>query len=169
MSWQLFQSSMGVLTGLQHVSREQFSDILSKSYHECILRHFDALTAGGVVMGAEAKLKPFRNGILNICEANLGTHDDINFLEQITPLIYTYWAGLTIIGPTGLVVITGTGNYIAPKCPQNLNFNIILNNFMLPAFRCHIATLIGIYTSTVILTPVPLVLPWSGGFLQTIG
>lgn len=167
MSWKLYQASMGVLTGIQHVSHTQFADVMSKSYHECVLRHFDALTAGGVVVGADAKLQPLKEGILSVCEANLGTHDDVNMLEQITPYIYEYWAGLAIIGPTGVVAITGTGNYIAPKCPQNFNFNIILNNYMLPSFRCHIATLVGVYTSTVILTPL-LVLPWSGGFLQTI-
>lgn len=166
MSWKLFASSMGVLTGIQHVSRDQFSDVMSKSYHECVLRHVDTMTGGGKVLGAEAKLKPFRDGILSICESNLGTATDINFLEQITPLIYAYWAGLTVLGPIGVVAITGTGTYTSPKCPQNLDFNVILSQYMLPAYRVHIATLIGIYTTTVIVPP--FTSPWSGGSLITM-
>lgn len=167
MSWQLFRSSMGVLTGNQHVSHDQFSDVLSKSYHECVLRHVDMMTGGGAVIGADSKLKPLKEGILSICEQNLSSGGDPHFLEQLTPFLYAYWAGLTVIGPIGVVAITGTGTYTSPKVVQNLDFNIILTH-MVTSYRVHISTLIGIYTSTVILTPL-LVCPWSGGSLQTMG
>ena len=165
MSWQLWETEMGALTGKQHISREQYSQVIATAYHNCILRHFDAMTGGGKVFGLEAKLQPLYEGVLQICNANLGGHSPVNFVQQLQLLIMQYWTGVWISGPTGIVALTSPGSFTSPYVGPNLDFRIILKVYG-GCFRAHLATLTGVYTSTV----VPgLVTPWSGGFLQTIG
>ncbi len=165
MSWQLWETEMGALTGKQHVSREQYSQVIASAYHNCILRHFDSMTAGGKAIGMGGKLQPLYEGILNMCNANIGSHNQVNFVQQLQPLIMQYWAGGVIAGPTGVVTVLSPGTFISPMVSPNLDFKIILKVYG-GCFRTHLATLTGTYVSSV----VPgLVTPWSGGFLQTIG
>lgn len=163
MSWSLFQAKCSVLTGKQHVSRRQFARTLSNAYHQSVVRHIDIVTAGGRIVGRNPQT--LFQGILSICEKNLRSPErNINFLQQIEPFIYAYWAGTVITGPTGVVIVTSTGKWIAPYVKQNYNFNVLINA-MSNVARIHIMTLLGTYTSTVV---TGLTTPWSGYSLQTI-
>jgi hypothetical protein len=153
-----------VLTGQQHVSKEQFAQTVSSAYNQVVLLHFDSMTAGGKVVNSAPKLMPLYQGVLSICNLNIQQHNQTNFLQQLAPHIQTYWAGIIITGPTGIVTVTSPGSFTGIPVLPNNNFNILLNA-MIAAFRIHILTLTGQYVSSV----VPgLVSPWSGIFLQTI-
>lgn len=129
-----------------------------------MLQHFDLMTAGGVIINSSPKFTPLFQGILGICNQNMTAQGDVHFLQQIGKFVLTYWAGLIITGPTGVVTITGTGSWAAPYVKQNFNFQIILNT-MIMAFRSHLPTLTGIYVSSV----VPgVTAPWSGALLQAL-
>lgn len=153
------------LTGMQHVSRVQYSNQMSSAYHECVLRHLDTLTAGGTVINTAPKLPMLNQGFLAVCEQNMMTHQNVNWIQQIGQYIITYWTGASIVGPTGTVTVTSPGSWTGPPVVQNLDFNVILYTFEAAA-RIHIMSLTGIYVSSV----VPGVTsPWSGALLQTIG
>lgn len=152
------------LTGMQHVSRTQFANKFATAYHNSVMRHFDAMTAGGVVINTAPNVPMLSQGFLSICEQNMSQHNQINWIGQIGKYVKLYWTGGIITGPTGIVNITSPGGWMAPPVVQNYDFNIILWTFEATA-RVHIMSLIGIYTSTV----VPgVVTPWSGATLQTI-
>jgi hypothetical protein len=164
MSWSVFHARCSVLTGLQHVSKEQFSNTIANAYHQTVLLHFDTMTAGGVVVNSAPKVLPMYQTILAICNANLLSNADVNWIQQIGPAFQTYWAGNIIVGPTGTATVLSPGSWIGPKIIQNLNFSIMLNTLMATA-RTHIMTLTGTYVSSV----VPgVVSPWSGAMLQTL-
>lgn len=164
MSWSLFQTKCSVLTGQQHVSREQFSQTISDAYHQTMMLHFDTMTAGGKLTNSQPKVLPLYNGLLSICNANLMSQTDVHWIQQIGPLFQTYWVGNVIVGPTGVVTVTSPGTWIGPKIVQNYDFTILLQTLIATA-RAHIMTLVGTYVSSV----VPGVTsPWSGAMLQTL-
>lgn len=164
MSWSLFKTKCNVLTGNQHVSKELFAKTISEAYHECVSLHFDSITAGGKLVNNAPKLLPLYNGILSICDANLKSHQDVDFLKQIGPYFVQYWSGLIIIGPTGTSSVLSPGSWTNIKVKQNFDFQIILNALIV-ACRTHIMTLQGQYVSSV----VPGVTsPWSGAMLQSL-
>lgn len=164
MSWSLFKAKMNVLTGPQHVSREQFARTIADAYHQAMTVSFDSMTAGGKLVNNAPKYQVFYQTILGHCNANMGTHQDVDLLKQIGPAVKAYWTGLMIVGPTGIVTINSTGSWTAPKVKQNFDFQIILNA-MIASFRTHIMTVQGKYVSTV----VPGVsAPWSGALFQTM-
>lgn len=165
MSWSLFKTKMNVLTGPQHISTDQFARTIADAYHQSISLHFDSMTAGGKVINNAPKYPILYQQILGTCNANLNSHQDVDILKQIGPFLKNYWTGLVIIGPTGIVTVSGTGTWVNPKVAQNLNFQIILNA-MIVSMRTHIMTLTGTYVSTT----VPGVSgPWSGGSLVSLG
>lgn len=164
MSWSIFHTQCMALTGMTHVSRIQYSQTMANAYHASILRHFDTLTAGGVVINTAPKVPALIQGFLAVCEANMSQHNGVNWLQQISPHILTYWTGAVITGPTGVVTVTSPGSWTGPPVAPNLDFNVILYTLE-AACRIHIMTLVGTYVSSV----VPGVTsPWSGALLQTI-
>jgi len=164
MSWSLFKTKCNVLTGQQHVSKEQFAQTIASAYHQCVSLHFDTMTGGGKIVNNAPKLPILNQQILAVCTANLASHADVDFLKQIGPAFVQYWIGISIVGPTGVVVITNPGQWNNVKVPQNLDFQIILNALMISC-RTHIMTLTATYTSTV----VPgVVSPWSGALMQSM-
>jgi len=164
MSWSLFKTKMNVLTGPQHISREQFAQTIADAYHQAVTLHFDTMTAGGKLVNNAPKYPVLYQSILSDCTANNNSHQDIDFLKQLGVHIRTYWIGLIITGPTGVVTVTSTGSWMNIKVVQNYNFEIILNA-MIVACRTHIMTLTGQYVSSV----VPgVVSPWSGAMLQSL-
>ena len=163
MSWSLFKTKCAVLTGQQHVSRMQFSQTIADAYHQAILLHFDSMSSGGKVVNTTPKVTPLYQGILSICEQNLHSQGDPNFLQQIGKFVKLYWVGAVITGPTGTVAVTSPGQWNGPYVKQNFDFQIILNT-MIVAFRSHLMTLTGTYTSSV----VPGVTSsWSGALLKS--
>lgn len=164
MSWSLFKTKCNVLTGQQHVSKEQFAQTIASAYHQCVTLHFDTMTAGGKIVNNAPKLPILNQQILAVCTANLASHADVDFLKQIGPAFVSYWIGIVISGPTGVVTVLNPGQWNNIKVPPNTNFQIILNALML-ACRTHLMTLQGQYVSTV----VPgVVSPWSGALLQSL-
>jgi hypothetical protein len=122
------------------------------------------MSGGGVVVNSAPKMPLLMQGILAVCEQNMGTHQDVNFLDQIGDHVKNYWVGNIITGPTGTVTVTSTGQWVGPKVVQNFDFNIMLN-MMIAAFRIHLLTLTGTYVSSV----VPgVTTPWSGGTFQAL-
>ena len=162
MSYSLFRTEIGALTGYQHISRMQYSQVISSAYNNLILRCFETLTGGGIVVGASARLPLLYNGILSTCEMNLHQSNNVNFFNQISPYIYSYWAGQTIPGPLGLVTITGTGSFKGPIIAQNFNIQIFISIFC-GVVATHILTLTGQYLNYV----TGVVSPWSGALLLT--
>jgi hypothetical protein len=164
MSWSLFKTKCNVLTGQQHVSKEQFAQTIASAYHQCVTLHFDTMTAGGKIINNAPKLPILNQQILAVCTANLASHADVDFLKQIGPAFVSYWVGIIISGPTGVVTVLNPGQWNNIKVPPNTNFQIILNALML-ACRTHIMTISGQYVSSV----VPgVVSPWSGALLQSL-
>lgn len=164
MSWSLFKTKCNVLTGQQHVSKEQFAQTISSAYHQCISLHFDTITGGGKIVNNAPKLPLLNQQILSICTANLASHQDVDFLKQIGPFFVAYWTGLIITGPLGTVTVLNPGQWNNIKVVQNNNFQIILNALMLSC-RTHIMTLTGTYVSSVV---PPTTTPWSGALLQSL-
>lgn len=164
MSWSTFHVECMALTGQKHVSRTQFAARMSGAYHNCMLRHFDSMTAGGTAITIAAMQPILFQGFLTICEQNLNQHNGVNWAQQIGNYVIQYWTGAVIVGPIGIVNVTYPGSWIAPYVPQNLDFNLILYSIEAAA-RVHLATMLGIYTSTV--TTPPVTTPWSGAMLQT--
>ena len=163
MSWQLFKSEAGVLTGIPHVSEFQYAQTMATAYNNLVLRHFDSLTGMGVVINSTPKVPALLQGLLSVCQMNLSHQSQVNWLQQIAPHIITFWTGAIIIGPLGQVTVTSPGTWSAIPFVQNTNFNILLTTFEATA-RLHLMTLTGIYVSTV----VPgVTTPWSGALLQT--
>lgn len=154
------------LTGMQHVSRVQYSQKMSQAYHNCVLRHFETLTSGGTVVNTSANIPILFQGFLQVCEQNLQQHNNVNWVQQIGQFVIQYWTGALITGPTGFVNVTSPGTWTGVPVVQNFDFNIILYAFEAAA-RVHMASLTGIYTSTVVIIPPPLTTPWSGALLQT--
>lgn len=164
MSWSLFKTKCNVLTGQQHVSKEQFAQTIASAYHQCVTLHFDTMTAGGKIVNNAPKLPILNQQILAVCTANLASHADVDFLKQIGPAFVSYWIGIVISGPTGVVTVLNPGQWNNIKVPPNTNFQIILNALML-ACRTHLMTLQGQYVSTV--AP-GIVSMWSGALLQSL-
>lgn len=162
MSWALFRSEINALTGMQHVSRIQFAQVIGKAYNGLVGRTTEQLTAGGRVIAYQAGLPSLIRGIYSTTEMNLGQHKMVNFFTQISPYIYSYWAGKTIIGPTGIVSIQNVGRFKGPIIKQNLTFQIWINIFI-AVCRVHLLTLSGTYTNNV----TGLTTPWSGALLLT--
>lgn len=162
MSYQLFRSELNALTGLQHVSRIQFAQIVGNAYNNLVMNHQETLTAGGKVVGAPARLPALISGIHSITESNLYQHKTVNFFSQIAPFIYSYWAGQIIPGPTGIVTLANVGQFRGPIIKQNLNFQIWISTFAAVCFT-HIQTLAGTYLNTV----TGLTTPWAGALLIT--
>lgn len=162
MSWALFRSQINALTGMQHVSRNQFAQVIGKAYNGLVGRTTEQLTAGGKVIGYQAGLPGLIQGIYSTTERNLRQHKMPNFFSQIAPYIYMYWSGKTIIGPTGVVVINSTGRFKGPIIKQNLTFQIWINIFI-AVCRVHLLTLQGTYTNNI----TGFTTPWSGGLLLT--
>lgn len=162
MSWSLFQTQCSVLTGPQHISVIQFAQTISSAYHSCISLHFETVTGGGLVINNAPKLPVLNQQILAQCNANLHSNSQsINLIQQIGPAFLSYWTGIIITGPTGIVNVLSPGTWNAIPVVQNNNFNIWLNAFMMTA-RTHIMTLTGQYISSV----VPgVTTPWSGATL----
>jgi len=164
LSWSLFKTKCAVLTGPQHISKEQFAFTIADAYHQAVTLHFDTLTAGGVLVNNAPKFPILYQNILTQCNANLLSQSEVHILNQIGPFIQSYWVGLIITGPTGIVNVLSPGTWIGLPIVQNFDFNIILNA-MITCFRTHIMTLTGQYTSTV----VPGVIsPWSGALFQSL-
>jgi len=164
MSWSVFRAKCNVLTGNPHVTRELFAQTIADAYHTCVTLHFETVTAGGKIVNNAPKLPLLNQQILAICTANMASHQDVDFLKQIGPAFVTYWAGLVITGPTGVVTVLNPGQWNNIKVPPNYDFQIILNALMLSC-RTHIMTLTGQYVSSV----VPGVTsPWSGAFLVSL-
>lgn len=166
MSWQLFRTECMALTGNPHVTETQFAQKLSQAYHNCILRHFESLTAGGVVINTAPKLPVLFQGFLQVCTQNKLQHNQVNWVQQVGNYITLYWTGAMITGPTGFVNVTSPGSWTAIPTAPTLDFNMFLLAFETSA-RIHLLTLTGIYTSTVVIIPPPLTTPWSGALLQT--
>lgn len=166
MSWSLFHTECLALTGMTHVSRVQYAQRMSQAYHNCVMRHFDTLTAGGVVVNTVVNLPTLFQGFLQVCNQNLTHHRQVNWVQQIGRYIQLYWAGAIIVGPTGFVNVTSTGSWVSVPVVPNLDFNMILYAFEVAA-RIHLMTLTGIYTSTVVIIPPPMTTPWSGAMMQT--
>lgn len=162
MSYSLFRSEINALTGMQHVSRIQYAQIISSAYNGLVMRSFESLTGGGQYIGASAKLPGLFQGIHSITESNLNQHKTVNFFSQIAPHIYTYWAGAVIPGPLGLVTLTSTGNFKGPIIKQNFNFQIWINTFI-GVVAVHIMSLVGTYLNYV----TGVTTPWSGALLIT--
>ena len=164
MSWSLFKTKCAVLTGQQHVSREQFSQTIASAYHQTISLHFDSMTAGGHIINNAPKMMPLYQGILSICNANMASSSEVNFLQQLGPFFQTYWVGLSILGPTGTVIVTSTGVWNGIYVKQNMDFQILMT-MMITTMRAHIMTLVGTYTSSVV---AGVTAPWSGALLQSL-
>lgn len=164
MSWSLFKTKCNVLTGPQHISKELFAQTIADAYHQAVTLHFDSMTAGGKIINNAPKLPALYQGILSICSANLASHQDVDFLKQIGPFFIQYWIGLSILGPTGTVVVTSPGQWNNIKVMQNFDFQIILNALII-ACRTHIMTVQGIYTSSVLPSVTS---AWSGALLQSM-
>lgn len=162
MSYSLFKTEIGALTGMQHVSRLQFAQVVGKAYNGLVERHFETLTGSGKVVAPIARLPALIQGIYSITESNLAQSNDVNFFSQIAPFIYTYWAGQVMMGPLGIATITSTGIFQGPIVPQNFNIQIWLNVFV-GVVAVHILSLIGTYTNYVS----GITSPWSGGLLLT--
>ena len=163
MSWSLFKTKCNVLTGQQHVSKEQFAQTIASAYHQCVSLHFDTMSGGGKLTNNAPKLPILNQQILAVCTANLASHADVDFLKQIGPAFVNYFVGIVITGPTGVVTITSPGQWNNVKVPQNLDFQIILNALMISC-RTHIMTLTGTYVSNIL----PISTPWSGALLQSM-
>lgn len=164
MSWSLFKTKCMVLTGQQHISVPQFAQTISDAYHQAVSLHFDTMTAGGKLVNNAPKLPILNQQILTQCNANLASQSEVFLLNQIGPFIQSYWTGLVITGPTGVVTILSPGTYVGIPVVQNFDFNILLN-MMITCFRTHIMTLTGQYVSSV----VPgVTAPWSGALLQSL-
>lgn len=153
-----------VLTGQQHVSVEQFARTITDAYHQTMSLHFDTMTGAGQLRNNAPK-KPILYGqFLARCNANLASHSEIHILNQIGPMVQSYFGGLVILGPLGTVTITSPGVWTGIPVVQNMNFNIMLTA-MITCFKIHIMTLQGIYVSSVVpgVTSV-----WSGTLFQTL-
>jgi len=164
MSWSLFKTKCMVLTGQQHISVPQFAQTISDAYHQAVTLHFDTMTAGGVLTNNAPKFPILYQQILAQCNANLASQSEVHLLNQISPFILSYWTGLVITGPTGVVTIISPGTWVGVPVVQNFDFNIMLN-MMITCFRTHIMTLTGQYVSSV----VPgVTAPWSGALFQSL-
>jgi hypothetical protein len=164
MSWSLFKTKCMVLTGQQHISVPQFAQTISDAYHQAVSLHFDTMTAGGTIINNAPKFPILNQQILAQCNANLASQSEVHILNQIGPFILSYWTGLVITGPTGVVTVLSPGTWVGVPVVQNLDFNIMLN-MMVTCFRTHIMTVTGQYVSSV----VPgVVSPWSGALLQAL-
>lgn len=163
MSWSIFRTECQALTGMKHVSRVQYSRILSSAYHNSVMRHFDIVTGNGKAVTQLAKQPILFGGFLATCEANLLQHNDVNWLAQIGKYIKLYWTGCVITGPGGVVTVTSPGTWVAPKVVQNLNFDIMIQSFA-AASKIHILSLQGMYVSSMM----GITSPWFGGSLRTI-
>lgn len=163
MSFSLFRAGMNALTGMQHVSRMQYSQIIAKSYNSVIENTFETLTGAGKVIAPIAGVPGLTAGIYQITEMNLHQHKAINFIRQMNPYIQTYWASKVIIGPTGVVKILSPGNFMGPIIPQNMDFRIKIN-IMCAAIAVHLMTLTGMYTNNV----TGVTTPWSGALLTPL-
>lgn len=162
MSYSLFRAQINALTGMQHVSRIQFAQTIANAYNGLVERSFETLTAGGIVVGAVAGLPGLTAGIYSITEKNLHQTKEVNFFTQIAPFIYQYWVGKTIVGPTGVVTITTTGNFKGPMIKQNFTFQIWITTFV-AVVAVHIMSLQGMYVNNT----TGLTSPWSGALLIT--
>lgn len=164
MSWSLFKTKCNVLTGPQHISKELFAQTIADAYHQAVTLHFDSMTAGGKLVNNAPKLPMLYQGILSMCTANLASHQDVDFIKQIGPYFVNYWVALSIIGPTGSVIVTSPGQWQNVKVVQNTNFEIILNA-LIAACRTHIMTLQGVYTSSVLPSVTS---QWSGALFKSL-
>jgi hypothetical protein len=152
-----------VLTGTPHVSTTQFAWTIADAYHQAVTLHFESMTGGGKIINNIPKLPILYQGILGVCTANQQTHAPVQFLQQLTPHIISYWTSIVITGPLGIVNVISPGVFVGIPVIQNNNFEIIINA-MIMAFRSHIMTLTGVYVSSV----VPVSTPWSGALLISL-
>lgn len=162
MSYSLFKTEIMALTGMQHVSRMQFAQVVGNAYNNLVLRCFETLSGGGQFLAAAGGVGALINGIHSITEQNLQQHNNIDFFNQIAPFIYTYWAGQPCIGPLGVVTVTSPGTFQGPIVPQNFDATIFINIFQ-GVVATHLLTLQGTYVNSI----TGVTTPWSGVTLMT--
>lgn len=163
MSWSVFKAQLGALTGIQHLSRQQYANTVATAYDMCIMRHFDTLSGGGKVI-VPGKALLLEQQILGILELNATNHAQVNLVQQFGPAIKAYWTGAQILGPAGSASVNFTGVWLALPMPQNMSFQIMINNIAITA-QIHLLSLVG--THKMFSFPWAVV-PWSGGFLRTV-
>lgn len=149
MSWSLFKVRCNVLTGNPHVTTQLFANTIASAYHECMMLHFDSLTAGGKLTNTAPKLPLLQQQILTFCEANRQNPNDLDLLQQIGPSFIQYHVGAIWVGPTGTNTVISPGTWTNIKTPANTNFQIILDN-LITSCRVHLTTITTLYVSTVL-------------------
>lgn len=162
MSFQLFKQEILGRIGKQHESRTKTSKIIADAYVNLIMRHFETISGGGQFMTIQSKKQILARGIQNNFEMNIKSDRRINVWDQLAPHIYSAWTGNQCIGPTGMVMITGTGVFKGPPIPENDDPKIWLEVFC-GVIAVHLTTLIGTYTNFV----TGVTIPWSGVLLKT--
>lgn len=149
MSWSLFKTRCNVLTGNPHVTMELFAQTIASAYSDCMSMHFDSMTAGGVLVNNVPKMPILNQQILQVCQMNLQSGADVDFLAQIGPAFVNYHVGLIWTGPTGTNTTVSPGVWSNVKIPPNQNFQVILNALEV-ACRTHLMTITTLYVSSVV-------------------
>lgn len=162
MSYQLLKSELKLKLFKQHDDRRKVARVFSLAYDKFVMRHFDIITGGGKAIATSAKVPALKLGIESVLMKNLLSESRINFFNDIAPYIQTYWAGQTIIGSTGIVVISNTGVFKGPPIPENNSIDIWLN-ILQGVISVHMLTMTGTYTNYY----TGITLPWSSASLQT--
>jgi len=91
MSWKIFHTECMALTGMPHISTLQFAQRMAMAYHNCVLRHFESMTGGGVVISTTPFVPMLVAGFIYISAQNATQHSQVNWLSQIGKYIKNYW------------------------------------------------------------------------------
>lgn len=162
MSYRLLKSELKVQLFKQHNDRYKFAKVLSNAYVKFVMRHFDTLTGGGKPAGITAKGTVLKRQIQTILDKNFKSERKINFFNDLEPFIKTFWTGVTITGPTGIVIINNPGIFKGPPVIENNNIDIwlgILNGVI----GIHMLSMTGIYTNAY----TGITVPWTSALLKT--
>jgi hypothetical protein len=163
MSFQLFKTELKAKLGIQHSDRAKLARVLALGYDKLANRHFDIITGGGKLIASSVRVPALQIGIQTVLERNLASSTRINFFNDISPFIKSYWAGMLIIGGTGQVIISNTGVFKGPPVVENNSIDIWLNIFQGVA-SIHLLTMTGTYTNYY----TGVTVPWSSASLKSI-
>lgn len=162
MSYNLFRTELKSKLYKQHDSKTKFASTLATAYDKFVNRHFDTMTGGGKPIGSSARIPMLQQGFQIMFTKNLFSEGRINFFSQMAPFFKAYWAGMVITGPTGIVVVTGTGFFQGPIVIENNSIDIFLN-ILQGCVAVHMMTMFGTYTNYY----TGLTFPWTSALLLT--
>lgn len=158
--WKLFKIEMYNKLSSNHKSKTRLADDIIDTIDSCYKRHIDVQSGGGILTPSPRD-KVVSEALKIRLRANLSstTPRSVDFLNQLSAYVYSYWTMRVIQGPVGNTIVLFPGIFKAPSTPVNKTGHAMdFIDSLTVALIQHKSTMSGI---TINHFP-PAITPWSG-------